>query len=82
VRQQHSAGRGESHPPCISFEQLKTELAFQRLDPLSERRLGEVEVLCGMTEVAEIGDLYESSELSEFHVSARLWGRCVRRLKL
>src|SRR5712691_1653652 len=46
---------------------MKTEVAFQRLDPLGERRLGEVEVLGGMSEMAEVGDFHESPELPEFH---------------
>src|SRR5712691_4413870 len=46
---------------------MKTEVAFQRPDPLGERRLGEVEVLGGMSEMAEVGDFHESPELPEFH---------------
>src|SRR5207245_3036675 len=65
--QQHGAGRSQPHPPRITFEQLEAELALQRLDPLRECRLGQMQVLRGMSEMAGLGDFYESPELTQFH---------------
>src|SRR5712692_3417772 len=62
-----------SPPPGISLEQLKPELTLQRLDPLCERRLGQMQVLRGMSEMAGLGDFYESPELTQFHACSRLW---------
>src|SRR5260370_18158244 len=65
--QQHGAGRSQLHAPGISLEQLKPELALQGLDPLRERRLRQMQVLRCMSEMAGLGDFYESPELTQFH---------------
>src|SRR6266852_2621842 len=80
--QQHGAGRSQPHPPGISLEQLKPELTLQRLDPLCERRLGQMQVLRGMSEMAGVGDFYESPELTQFHACSRLWADTCAPLKL
>ncbi len=80
--QQHGAGRSQPHPPGISLEQLKPELTLQRLDPLRERGLRQMQVLRGMSEMAGLGDFYESPELTQFHACSRLWADTCAPLKL
>jgi hypothetical protein len=79
--QQHGAGWSQPHPSGVSLEQLKAELALQRLDPLRERGLRQVEVLRGMSEMAGIGYFHKSPELPQFH-RARLWADAWGRLKI
>jgi hypothetical protein len=52
VRQQNRARWSQPHLARISFQQLEPELAFKRLDPLRERRLGDVEALGRASEMA------------------------------
>jgi hypothetical protein len=66
--QQYRAGRRQSDLSCVSFEQGDPELALERLDPLREGRLRDVQALGGTSEMTGVGDLDKCPELPQFHL--------------
>jgi len=75
--QQHDSGRREPHLAGVALEELKAQLALERLDALGEGRLREVKAGGRMSEMAKGGDFYEGPELTQFHL---LLDYCGRRL--
>jgi len=65
VRQQHLASRREPNLPRAAGQQLHPELALEGLDPLCQRRLGDVEGRRGAAEVSRSGDLKKSPKLPQ-----------------
>ncbi|BAS12362.1 hypothetical protein AHiyo8_06650 [Arthrobacter sp. Hiyo8] len=53
--------------PAITDEELSPELALKVDDLLGQRRAGNVEPLCGSTEMQLLGDSDKVGELPEFH---------------
>ena len=47
ARQQHRSSLGQTHRPAQSVKQPRIQFAFQRRDPLADRRLGQVQLVSG-----------------------------------
>jgi len=56
---------GELDLPSRPFEQLHPKVAFDRLDPLRERRLGHVKPLRRPSEVQFLRDGHETLQLAQ-----------------
>jgi hypothetical protein len=66
-RQQLGSGAGEEDGFARALEQQDAELTLERLDLLTDRRLGNVQLLGGAPEVQLASDSNEVLELPELH---------------
>ncbi len=62
--EQHGPGGRQLDPARRPHEQLHAERRLERLDPLAERRLGDVQPLGGAAEVQLLGDGDEVAEVA------------------
>jgi hypothetical protein len=58
------AGSGQRHLPGGAVEQGDVQLAFQLPDRIRQRRLGDVELLGGLTEVAGVSHRREVPQVT------------------
>jgi uncharacterized membrane protein len=72
VWQEGAARRGEGHASAAAVEQRLAQLPLQAADLLADRRLGDLDTLCGPSDVAFFGDRDEVRELPQFHKSCLL----------
>ena len=71
VRQQRLPNDGELHPLGVPLEQGRPYLVFQPLDDAAQRRLRDVQDLCGTPEAAGRDDGGESAQLAQIERHAK-----------
>jgi len=67
MRQQHSAGLGQTHPTCGAVKQLLTKLALQPQDLLAYRWLRDEHTVSRTSEIALLRDRKEIREMPKLH---------------
>ncbi len=67
VIQQHLARAGQQNPAVGAFEQLRAEVAFQRLDLLAERWLGHAQPFGGAAKMQGFRHGDKVFKLAQFH---------------
>ena len=67
MRQQHSAGLGQTHPTRGAVKQLLAQLAFQPQDLLAYRRLRDERTVRRTSEIALLRDRKEIGEMPKLH---------------
>ena len=67
MRQQHSAGLGQTHPTWGAVKQLLAQLAFQPQDLLAYRWLRDERTVSRTSEIALLRNRKEICEMPELH---------------
>jgi hypothetical protein len=70
--EKQSTTAGQPHPPFGAFEQLNLDLFLQLFDLLTERRLRDVEPLCGSRETQLFSDGNEVPQVTQLHADLPL----------
>jgi aerobic C4-dicarboxylate transport protein len=65
--QKDLAARCQVHALGVTFEQVKTQLGFQRSDLLTEGRLLHVQSRSGAGKVTLLGDHHEIAQMTKLH---------------